>query len=353
MDEEPRFHRPPPIQLKTETSDEQLNAWAQNAQAENEAGEQVLDVTPYEANRFILHALTTPMSEWSTQYGAYLLRLLAWISEASEDDDLATKAFKKVYPKALLSNLTLMALVQQSNSLAPEHKAAFITWQESFNSYVLTYQENLLESIYRAMEPSYLPIIEPHLIRLIQDAYQLYTLFSLSEEVLSAAQRTLIWNAIRPRLYDLIQSGSDFALLFSLSERALTAEQRTQIWDAIADRLGGLIQEWFELTLLFDLREEQLNEAQRIRILTDLGDHGLNHLLPGDALKNTFYKGLRTEQEKRLFSTLTGYQPPVSVTASGLFQAVPGPLRVRDAINDYDSDSDSDEALAILRAVTN
>lgn len=252
-------------------SDDLIKKWCE----EEVASDGVLNVTPYAANRLILHGFMQPVSTWTPLYCHYLITLIRWLATPSQEDEaLNLRSFKQSYSPILLSNLMFMALIQNA-TMEENLKQRLTELPDQSAHFMMT---RLVMCLYH---PSFTPEQSAEILNaivgnidcLILTGGELVYLFSLPSERLDGMQRTQILNVLTQsgKLRTLFENGEQLYNLFSLLPTQLDTLQRTQILNSIQDQLKILIQTYDQFMELFRLSLEQLNSPQRKQILLLLG----------------------------------------------------------------------------------
>ena len=289
-----------------ELSDEVLESWYRGAVVAGAEGEPpTMDVSPYQINRILLHALLVMPNQWSPRYVESLRLVTDWLLQPKKPGEGLLNTLKESYPGPVLSNLLLLSLLNRPsfsqdgvkrrlNHLS-ENKHALFTQQDFLETLI---QQNTMEettAMFSAIQGQLGHYIRnsDHLIDflrtdrlndehinqilsfvgeglggIIKNKYDLRILFYLPESQLNAEHRTQIFRALDGRLGELFENGYDLSCLLNLPESQLNAKHRTQIFRALDGQWGALIKNVADLTPLLSLPESQLNAEYRTQILS-------------------------------------------------------------------------------------
>lgn len=286
-----------------ELSDEVLERWyTEHVVDDREVGISYMDISPYQINRILLHALLVSPSQWTLNYSKSLEAITEWLLQPQRAGQGILNALKYSYKGKILSNLLLLSLLSRPSY---EDKAVKRHIQELFGQKIYLFNISLLLRIIRRLTTAdttrFLIAIQRHLVDLIQDGDELKDLLSLDECELSLVHKTQIFTAVESHLVDLIKNPAQLRALLSLPESHLIAEHKTkilmagthviqdgaqlrellstrswllslahktQILTAVEARLVHLIQDGVQLTGLLSLNGLQLSTAHKTQILT-------------------------------------------------------------------------------------
>ena len=184
-------------------SDAALEHWSEN----------VIDISSFEVNQILSHALLVSPLKYTPRFSKTLLLVTEWLLRpSSPEDSPALTTLKKSYPHHLLSNLMFITLMSRPENA---HLIETEDWIRFKHPYELL-MDNMLKKIFDHPMDKYtevrrtqiLTALQGYLGPIIYDREELYKLFELTLEKLSEAQRDLMWRAMSPdRLAMEIPSG--------------------------------------------------------------------------------------------------------------------------------------------------
>ena len=94
-------------------SDAALEYWFSQHKSGN-----TIDISSFEVNQILLHALLVPPQEFTPSFSNALLLVTEWLLRPpSPKDSYSLNTLKKSYPHRLLSNLMLMSLMSRPENL--------------------------------------------------------------------------------------------------------------------------------------------------------------------------------------------------------------------------------------------
>ncbi len=226
------------------------------AQWRAESAEGVLDITPYEVNRILLHALLTldQARQWSNAFKSALNDVISWLLTNPAESDASNTAFRRVYDSHILHNLLYLSLAGNIDSNLNQYfknsenalqrlqstilKRAEIFFRRPFNDYSIS---NLSDAQFDQLFDA----VKSHFNIFIGDI-DIYSYSWFLELVKTAEQRTDI---IRVTDWTrLVNSTSNLCDILKIA--VLDENHHRQIWDKVKEKLGSLIT---NLSCLLDL----------------------------------------------------------------------------------------------------
>lgn len=284
-------------------TDEHLERWYSESVVEGSEGSElmIMEITPYQINRILLHALLVAPRQWTQRYAESLQLVTEWLLKPNKPDQGLLNTLKKVFKKSrILSNLLLLSLLnrpsftqdgikQCSNSFwehtldlfnnrhllenilsrnTPEETAVMLTTIEDQLQHFIRKSPHLHEvlDLTRLNNKHITQILfslQGQLAELIPDVNALYSLLAPPKSQLTPEHRTQILSALQGHLWTMIPDLKALRLLLGLQEPALNADQRTLIWTAVKDRLATMMQNVGMLSHFLSLPTSILNSEQR------------------------------------------------------------------------------------------
>ena len=260
-------------------SDEALRQWYEQSTTRNDDGSLSMDVSPYQINRILLHALLESPRAWTPLYTQVLQQVTEWLLKPEQSENsLEFITLRASYPENLLNNLLFISLILNRSELADTELRESLLSMSSLQirgSYDRLNYNPMQSLLIRILSKTNIENIEMiwttishHLNHLIIRVEELTDLFnSVHIERLSSEQCTMIIDTIGPRLSLMFSNINQFKQLFSLNPINLSTLQRNQIFMHIKDQLPLLITTPEELYLFCKINAHQLNVEQRNDVL--------------------------------------------------------------------------------------
>lgn len=249
-------------------SDKMLHQW----EVENIQDEKFLDITPYIINRLFIHGLLVKPSSWSTAYCFALDRLIKWLL-SPQSDDFLVDSVKSNYPKALLTNLSICLIINQSK-LGLVEKSIYlnvfeINWINKTEKNLLTKNQNIFKiiadkKINKQQCHDFWAIFQPHLERLSITLSQAVIIFGLPLVKFSVQARQNVWDILKPQLNHLTLEWDYVIDLHALTIEEFQEHQRSDIWEIVQRQLQGYIKKIDDVINLYELNVQQFNSHRRM-----------------------------------------------------------------------------------------
>ena len=253
-------------------SDDILARWHQESVVAGPDGSTpIMDVSPYQINRILLHGLLVSPSEWTPLYAGSLELVTEWLLQPKKPDEAMLNTLKDTYEGPLLSNLLLLSLLNRP-SFGHEAVKRRLNESAAFKLGLFYQNWSLLSTLIRKASHEERVVIvraiEGHFGELITNMAGLCCLLELPESELSVEQRAQIWTAVQGRFGELIRNTDDWVSLFILWNPKLNDEQLLQVWAAVQGHLGQLIRCCDDVIMLLSRDESELNAEQRREIFS-------------------------------------------------------------------------------------
>jgi hypothetical protein len=209
----------------------------------------------YEVNRLLLHALSTPSSEWSERFCLIMPKLTRSLMKIESKTNPKIAELKRFIPKPLLDNLALIACFRQSDSEEISQSVLY----SADNGAVKKILSSTLISTLSGFEKTQFVSIFKFLLERKADIFishvQLIDCLKLN---LSNDQQNQLMKTIPRNIYE---HAAGIINLFKLSTNQLSHEARERILVLMRNRLNEIIPQIF--IPLFLLPKEQLSQLER------------------------------------------------------------------------------------------
>lgn len=223
-----------------------------------------LEITPYEVNRVLLHALLLSIDtpQEPVNFKPILIEIVSWLQKPAIDESIAHNAFRLSYFKTTLSNLLFITLMKE---IPLTESSIGLNSNNFFQSMMIDFfsQKTLDLHVFATLWSS----LEPNLAYMIQDSKQLISLLSLSEARLTQERRSKLMNALKFIFPILIENITQLISLLNLSETQLSQSLRIQIMNTLGDSLSTMLQDGYQLNSLFMLSERKFTQPMRSQAL--------------------------------------------------------------------------------------
>lgn len=252
-------------------SDPQILAWQEQSivfsplivhQEEAIAQPLHVEITPFEINRFLLHAFVIPPEEWTVLFRTRLQEVIIWLQNPESDQlTLAFTALRQNYPGDWLDKLRLILLISGSPHLdiAAKQMCFRIIKKDMFYFSAASSIEKLVTELPQQRAPIW-DTLKDNLRPLIRNGFDLRHLLECS--YFTADQKRQIWQAVEHDFPQLIEHTNQLSDLMACSN--LSKDDRTQIWMSVYDHLPNLILNGFLLRNLFECSELTPDQWQHV-----------------------------------------------------------------------------------------
>ena len=249
-----------------ELSDDVLEHWYRESVVVGvDSSPAIMDVSPYQINRILLHALLVPPSDWSPRYADSLRLVTDWLLQPNKPGQAILNTLKASYKGSLLSNLWLLSVLSPCVAVKSHLNDLCRDTSSLFNKRLL------LSRIICPSTPEetagILAAVEGRLGDFIPDVGELLKLLELDASQLNEGQRAQIWRTMDRRLDNLISDGDTLLRLLKLDASQLNNSQRNWIWMTSESKRIYWIKDGATLLKFLKLDASQLNEEQRNDIL--------------------------------------------------------------------------------------
>jgi hypothetical protein len=272
-------------------TDAQLSHWGEQAHLSLSADSHEIEITPYEINRMLLHALLVNPNEWSALYCQYLLLVVSWLTNVQNETDGLTQVFKRNYSSHFLAGLIGLAVMKSNPDTAgidcTRYKGDLqrTIYERAFISLEIS---RFFTSMNEEQRRSYLVSLQHYLSSVITSPYTLLALLEQPLTVSSSEMRDTIWESMKKIPENIAWWIGDIQSLLLLHNIKLTTPQRKLMFELIPLQGWGRIltrdllayPNLQPLHILLRYPSDILTEAQRTNILGALSEAAWESLIP-------------------------------------------------------------------------
>ncbi|MBA2649193.1 MAG: hypothetical protein H0U75_06250 [Legionella sp.] len=171
----------------------------------------IVFLTPYLANRIILHAFLVPPSQWSETFSFFYTEFLSLLTDGPSQEYTINLWKIQAYPSKIIEQLQWL---QSMKSGTPTN---FVYYFPLLH-FPMSGQQ--LAKLMLVIRPEYLTVLTPHINNFFAKIGDIETVF---DEFLNANQKPIFYNNIKPHLLALMQTAtlSDLTLFETLQEEQI------------------------------------------------------------------------------------------------------------------------------------